>query len=165
MIQPRHCPPVPSQPGFTTSEDRCWRSFQSSDSQKHARTMEGGRDYSTNSAPEDTHEISSGQSFKTILYLTDVIFLLRDQWMKDWAKRWRRLGRQQLLANSIENFISHSIAGVVACFPQVSLSLPAATTADSETPCVCARPSDQRKQNLRAAPKAWPSILPAKVQV
>ena len=31
------------------------------------------------------------------------------------------------------------------CFPQASLSRPAATAAVSETPCVCARPSDQRK--------------------
>ena len=36
---------------------------------------------------------------------------------------------------------------VVACFPQGSLSLPAATAAESETHCVCARPSDPRKQS------------------
>ena len=66
----------------------------------------------------------------------------------------RVFGRQQLLANSIENFISHekgshssrpdiykalkpcwlsnwvSITRVVACFPQASLSRPAATAAD-----------------------------------
>ena len=94
-------------------------------------------------------------------------------------------GRQQLLADSIEIFISHekkklvaarnlprikpcwllnwvSIARVVACFPQASLSRPAATAADSETPCVCARPSDPRKQSRRAAPRAWPLILPSK---
>ena len=65
----------------------------------------------------------------------------------------RGFGRQQLLANSIEIFISHekksdssrpeiyialkpcwllnwvSIARVVACFPQASLSRPAATAA------------------------------------
>ena len=78
---------------------------------------------------------------------------------------------QQLLANSIEIFISHekksdssrpeiykalkpywllnwvSITRVVACFPQASRSRPAATAADSETPCVCACPSDPRKQS------------------
>ena len=47
-----------------------------------------------------------------------------------------------------------SIARVVACFPQASLSRPAATAADSETtPSVCAGPSDPRKQRRRAAPR------------
>ena len=101
----------------------------------------------------------------------------------------RCFGRQQLLANSIENFISHekksdssrpeiykalkpywllnwvSIARVVACFPQASRSRPAATAADSETPCVCARPSDPRKQSRRAAPRAWLLILPSKPSI
>ena len=58
-----------------------------------------------------------------------------------------------------------SIARVVACFPQASLSLPAATAADSETPCVCARLSDPRKQSRRAAPRAWPLILPSKPSI
>ena len=99
----------------------------------------------------------------------------------------RCFGQQQLLATSIENFISHekqidsllpeilqkiykalkscwilnwvSIARVVACFPQESLSRPAATAADSEKPCVCARLSYLRKQSQRAAPRAWPLIL------
>ena len=81
----------------------------------------------------------------------------------------RCFGRQLFLADSIQqNFISHekksyssrpeiykalkpcwllirvSIARVVACFPQLA-SEPAATATDSETPCVCARPSDPRK--------------------
>ena len=51
-----------------------------------------------------------------------------------------------------------SIAGVVACFPQASRSRPAATAADSEMPCVCARPSDPRKQSRRAAP-TWRACL------
>ena len=50
-----------------------------------------------------------------------------------------------------------SVARVVACFPQASRSQPAATVADSEMPCVCARPSYPRR---RAAPTAWPLILP-----
>ena len=38
-----------------------------------------------------------------------------------------------------------AIARVAARFPHANLLLPAATAADSETPCVCARQSDQRK--------------------
>ena len=85
---------------------------------------------------------------------------------------------QQLLADSIEIFISHEkkkwlvaaqnlqgIARVVAYFLQASRSRPAATAADSETPCVCARPSDPRKQSRRAAPRAWPLILPSKPSI
>ena len=52
-----------------------------------------------------------------------------------------------------------SIARVVACFPQASRSRPAATAADSETPCVCARPSDPPTLCRSAAPRAWPLIL------
>ena len=98
----------------------------------------------------------------------------------------RCFGQQQLLAHSIEIFISHekkvdslrpekykalrpcwllnwfSIARVVTCFPQESWSRPAATAADSETPCFCACPSYSRKQSRRAAPRAWPLILPSK---
>ena len=58
-----------------------------------------------------------------------------------------------------------SIGRVVACFPQASRARPAATAADSETPCVCARPSDPRKQSRRAAPRAWPLILPSKPSI
>ena len=43
-----------------------------------------------------------------------------------------------------------------------SLLLPAATASDYETPCVCACLSDQHKQSWRAAPRAWPLILPSK---
>ena len=46
---------------------------------------------------------------------------------------------------------------MVARFPHASKSRPAATAAYSETPCVCARPSDPRKQCLSAAPRARPS--------
>ena len=91
----------------------------------------------------------------------------------------------QLLANAIENFISHEkksdssrpkiykalndfwlsnwvgIAKVIACFLQASRLLPTATVADSETPCVCARPSDPPKQCRRAAQRAWLLILPS----
>ena len=97
----------------------------------------------------------------------------------------RSFSLQQLLANFSPYFISHekksdlswpeiykafkhfwlsnwfSIARVVACFLQESLSLLAATAAYNETLCVCARPSDQPKQCLRAAPRAWPLILPS----
>ena len=97
--------------------------------------------------------------------------------------------RQQLLAYSIENFISHekksdstrpdiykafkpfwlsnwvSIARVVARFPQASLSRPAATAADLETPCVCARPSDPPKLCRSAAQRAWPLILQSKLRL
>ena len=40
-------------------------------------------------------------------------------------------------------------------------------SADSETPsgCVCARPSDPPKQCQRAAPRAWPLILPFKPSI
>ena len=54
-----------------------------------------------------------------------------------------------------------SIVRVVACFPQASLSLPAATAADSETPCVWSLQSDLHKQSWRAAPRAWQLILPS----
>ena len=40
---------------------------------------------------------------------------------------------------------SVSIARVVACVPQASLWQPAATAVDSETPCICARPSSARE--------------------
>ena len=100
----------------------------------------------------------------------------------------RCLGRQQLLDNSIENSFQMvkksdlsrpviykalkpgwllkwvSIARVVACFPQASPSQPA-TVAELETPCVCARPSNQRKQSRRAAPRAWQLILPSKPSI
>ena len=82
----------------------------------------------------------------------------------------RCFGRQQLLANSIEIFISHekkkwlfaarnlqsiktlltlnwvSIVRVVTCFSQASRSVPAATAVDSETPFICACPSYPRTQ-------------------
>ena len=91
----------------------------------------------------------------------------------------RCFGRQQLLANSIENFIhmnkksdgpkftkfwiskSVSIARVVACFPQASRSesLPAATVADSETPCFCACLSYPPLLCRSAASRALPLVL------
>ena len=104
-----------------------------------------------------------------------------NDWSQDWAKLWALLWLatlQQLLANSIENFISHekkidllhlslpeiykalkpcgllnwvSIARVVACYPQASQSLPAATASDSETPCVLARPT--RASRAREQPQ------------
>ena len=94
----------------------------------------------------------------------------------------RGFGRLQLLANSIEIFILYgtesasspssrpeiykalkpcwlskwvSISREVARFSQASRSRPAATAADSETPCVYARPSDPRKLCRSAAP-TWP---------
>ena len=104
---------------------------------------------------------------------------------KDWAKKWVRLWSATTSRQFIENLILHekkwlvsarylqsikpfwllkwvSIARVVACFPQASRSWPAATAANSETLCVCARPSDPPKQCRRAAPRAWPLILPSK---
>ena len=102
-------------------------------------------------------------------------FLLRDH---EWSKIVRCFGWQQVLANSIKNFISHnsaaekkntvvsdssllaiykalkrfwlfnwlSITRAVAMFPQASQLWPAATAANSETPCVCARPCNPPKQ-------------------
>ena len=58
-----------------------------------------------------------------------------------------------------------SIARVIARFPKASQSLPAATAADSETPCVCARQSDPCKQSRRATPRAWQLILPSKSSI
>ena len=52
-----------------------------------------------------------------------------------------------------------SIARLVACFPQASKLLPAASA------CVCARQSYLRKQNWRAAPRAWPLILQSKPSI
>ena len=78
----------------------------------------------------------------------------------------RCFGRQQLLANSIEIFISHDNnlnKWLVAA--RNFQSPPAETAADSETPCVCARRSDTRKQSRRAAPRAWPLILPSKPSI
>ena len=97
----------------------------------------------------------------------------------------RCFGQQQLLANSIQNFISHekkksalslpniykalkpfwlsnwaSIARVVARFPEANRLLPSSTAANSETPYVCARPSDSPTLSRSAAPRAWPLILP-----
>ena len=46
-----------------------------------------------------------------------------------------------------------------------SSSVPAATAADSETPCVCARLSYLRKQCQSAAPRAWPLVLPSKPSI
>ena len=90
------------------------------------------------------------------------VFSETNDWYKDWAKRWALLwlattscqshrkfhftwNKKWLVAalylQSIKTFWV-TIARVVACFPQASLLLPAATTAYSETPCVCACPSD-----------------------
>ena len=87
----------------------------------------------------------------------------------------RYFGQQQLLADSIENFISppSSRPDIDKALKPLTLELsqchksgstfsssePAATAADSETPCVCARPSDPAKLCLSAAPRAWPLIL------
>ena len=57
------------------------------------------------------------------------------------------------------------IARAVACFPQASRLLPTVTAANSETPCVYARPSYQPKQCQRAAPRAWPLIWPSKPSI
>ena len=107
-----------------------------------------------------------------------------NKWWKDWANRWA----QPCLAttsNSIEisfhikkkwlvaarNLISMKTLLILelsqyrksgSMFPQASWLGPAATAADLGTPCVCARPSDPRKQSQRAAPRAWPLILPSK---
>ena len=45
-----------------------------------------------------------------------------------------------------------SMARLVACFPQASLSRPAATAANSETPCICVRPA-------QAEPESCPKSL------
>ena len=87
----------------------------------------------------------------------------------------RGFGRQQLLANSIEIFISHEkkkwlvaarnlqsiktlltleLSQYCKSGSMFSSSEPAATAADSQTPCVCARPTDPPKQRQRVAPRA-----------
>ena len=125
-------------------------------------------------------------SIQNMQFCSYVIFLLRDQWL---IERLSEEMGAALVGNNFSpipsKFSFHmekksdssrpeiykalkpcwllnwvSIARVVACFPQASRSRPAATAADSETPCVCARPSDPRKQSLRAAPRAWLLILP-----
>ena len=68
------------------------------------------------------------------------------------AFRWMPLLKPFWLSNWV------SFARVVAHFPQASLLQPAETAADSEVPCVCARPSDPPKLCLSAAPRAWPLI-------
>ena len=126
-----------------------------------------------------------------MLFCSYVIFLLRDQWL---IERLSEAMGAALVGNNFSpipsKFSFHmkkksdssrpeiykalkpywllnwvSIARVVACFPQASRSRPAATAADSETPCVCARPSDPRKQSWRVAPRAWPLILPSKPSI
>ena len=121
-----------------------------------------------------------------------VIFLLRDEWMIErlseamgaalvgnnfspipskfrftWKKKSSDSSRPEIYKALkpclLLNWVS--VARVVAYFPQASRSRPAATAADSETPCVCARPSDPRKQSRRAAPRAWPLILPSKPSI
>ena len=102
----------------------------------------------------------------------------------------RCFGRQQLLANFIENFISRekkvnrsgpkftkhknlfdSLSVSVsqewsreACFPQASRSLPAATATDLEMPCFCASPSESDPPELRwsAAPRILQLTLQSK---
>ena len=46
-----------------------------------------------------------------------------------------------------------------------SSSEPVAAVANLEMPCVCSRQSDQRKKSQRAAPRAWPLILPSKPSI
>ena len=69
------------------------------------------------------------------------------------------IAAQNFKVQSIKNLFAR-----VACFPQASWSWPTATASnwDMETPCGCARPSDQRKQSQMAAPRAWQLILPSK---
>ena len=106
---------------------------------------------------------------------------------KDWAKRWTRLwlattssqfhrnfhftwknksdsSRPEIYKALIPCWLLNwvSTARVVALLPQASQSRPAATAAYSETPCVCACPSDPPKQCRRAVPWSWPLILPYK---
>ena len=64
---------------------------------------------------------------------------------------------QSIKLFSLSNWVS--IARVVASFHQASWSLPEATAADSETPCVFACPSDPRQPCRSAAPRVWPLIL------
>ena len=111
----------------------------------------------------------NSEHWHAVLFLCH-IFTHRPMLDRKIERSYRRcIGRQQLLGDSIEIFISHEkksdsllleiynalkpcwllnwvcIARVVACFPQASLSRPAATTADPEMPCACARPSDPHK--------------------
>ena len=121
-----------------------------------------------------------------MLFCSYVIFLLRTcrRPMNDCKierSYGRCFGRQQLPAYSNRHSISNEKQSVVTArylqsiktFLTLELSRyrksgstfsssePAATAADSETPCVCARPSDPRQPCRRAAPRAWPLILPS----
>ena len=69
------------------------------------------------------------------------------------------------LTLELSQYCQVSIARVVACFPQASRSQRAATAANSERPCVCARPFNPPKQCRRAAPRACPLILPSKPSI
>ena len=98
-------------------------------------------------------------------------------------------GQQQVLANSIENFIQHDKKVLAAArnlqsiktllslelsqrrksASMFSSSEPRAGRGDSrpaetaaETTCVCARPSNPPEQSRRLASKAWPLIWPSK---
>ena len=90
-----------------------------------------------------------------------------NEWSKDWAERWARLwlattfrqfhrkfhftlkksdsSRPEIYKSLNSFWLSNwvSITRVVARFPQASRWRPTAIAADSEKPCVCARPSDQ----------------------
>ena len=63
---------------------------------------------------------------------------------------------------SIKTFLTLELSRYRKSGSTFSSSEPAA---DSETPCVCARPSDLRQPCRSAAPRAWPLILPSKPSI
>ena len=95
---------------------------------------------------------------------------------QDWAKRWAllwsattsrwfhrnfhfTLKKKWVVAarylQSIKTFLAVELSQYRKSGSTFSSSEPAATAADSETPCVCARPSNPPKLCWSAAPRAW----------
>ena len=107
------------------------------------------------------------------------------EWSQDWAKRWALLWSATTwpigqfhwefhfpmktksvvtarYLQSIKTFLTVELSQYRksgSMFSSSEPARPAATAADSETPCVCARPSDPPKLCRSAAPKTWPFIL------
>ena len=76
-----------------------------------------------------------------------------------WQKKWLVAARN---LQSIKTSLTLELSQYSKSGSMFFSSEPTATTADSETPCACARPSNLHKQSRTAAPSAWPLILPSK---
>ena len=129
-----------------------------------------------------------------MMFCLHIILLLRDKWLIERLSESMGcvgccFGRQQLLAYSIEIFISHEKKWLVAAQNLQSIetlltlelnqyrksgrmfssSEPVAASSDcsllGKRPVFCACLSDPRKQSQRAAPRAWPLILPSEPSI